>query len=138
MIVETLYRSSGVFTEEDLLSYDLGRASILGSLETQHVFANLDVSSEAFRFAVVSSTLATPRDLIEVYDVPANAAEIILCSDGYSRAHRTLDDAEADHARLIAVDPHRIFENPGTKGVAEGASSFDDRSYLRVALTRRN
>ena len=46
----------------------------------------------------------------------------------------SLDEAEANLARLLSLDPLCINELAGTKPVAEDAVSFDDRAYVRLAV----
>jgi hypothetical protein len=59
--------------------------------------------------------------------------EIILASDGYPELLGTLAESEEALAAALAADPLRIYaRHPGTKAVAAGARSFDDRSYIRL------
>jgi hypothetical protein len=43
--------------------------------------------------------------------------------------------AEDELRDAIAEDPRRIGEYPGTKGIKPDASSFDDRTYVRMCLS---
>ena len=75
----------------------------------------------------------TPDALIDVIDI-TTATDIILATDGYIDPRRSLDESEQHLADRIAADPLMIDSPPQTKGVGIGASSFDDRLYLRVRL----
>eukprot|EP00978_Attheya_sp_CCMP212_P011107 scaffold27157_cov59-Attheya_sp.AAC.1 len=69
-----------------------------------------------------------------VHSVPSNAKEVILATDGYPDIFETLQETEAHWNTIINQDPLMIRQYPSTKGVQPGAESFDDRTYLRIAL----
>jgi len=73
-----------------------------------------------------------PDSLIVVHPLPENVGQVILASDGYPDILPTLVASEAHLARLLTRDPWCVNELRGTKGVAEGQISYDDRAYLRL------
>lgn len=58
----------------------------------------------------------------------------MLASDGYPKLMPTLNESEAELQRLLEEDPLCIYENIATKGLNEGQTSFDDRSYIRFRI----
>ncbi|XVU29910.1 hypothetical protein ACQPZJ_23320 [Actinoplanes sp. CA-054009] len=79
-----------------------------------------------------------PRELVVVHPVPDDVEELVIASDGYPVIGETLAAAEAELARLLREDPWCVGELAGTKAVAPGQVSFDDRAYLRLRLTGRD
>lgn len=111
---------------------DPGREIILPLLRTQYAFANIDPSLP-FAFGVINGQ-PVPSAFIEVLDVPAAATEVVLCSDGYLEVSPTLTMSEDLLSRSLLEDPRRIGVYRSTKGITPGASSFDDRTYLRMQV----
>ena len=73
-----------------------------------------------------------PRSLVVVREVPPG--ELVIASDGYPVLEPSLAASEATLARLLERDPWCVDELRGTKGLAEGQVSFDDRAYLRLIV----
>lgn len=111
---------------------DPGRELILPLLRIQGVLANADPALP-FSYGVLNG-VPVPEQFVEVLPLPLEATEVVLCSDGYLEPCRTLSEAEAALDASLRADPWRIGHHPGTKGVLPGAYSFDDRTYVRVAL----
>ena len=59
---------------------------------------------------------------------------VVLASDGYPTLHPTLNDSEAALAQQLANDPQNIATFIATKGLVEGNSSFDDRTYISLTV----
>lgn len=59
---------------------------------------------------------------------------LILSSDGYPVLAETLAETERILCSVLQEDPLMINIAPSTKGLAPGASSFDDRTYLSFFL----
>lgn len=76
-----------------------------------------------------------PMDKVRIIDIKQQNAEIILASDGYPFIKSTLKDTEEALQQLIAADPLLIDRYKATKGVMNGYSSFDDRSYIRFCIS---
>lgn len=125
-------------------SSDPGRAAILEELREAVTLANAD----PLRFSPHDTLYGVPKmDLVySVFDmsskpnltavpIPRDARAIVLSSDGYPKLFPTLYESEAYLQRSLAEDPMRINDHPSTKGVAPGAVSYDDRTYLKVALS---
>jgi hypothetical protein len=117
-------------TVQELRSRDPGREMITPLLRRMHVFRN---RLGDWGFGAVSAR-PTPEEFIERTKVPAHTSELVLCSDGYPSPSPTLKEAEDDLARKLGTDPLCISVLRSTKGVAPGATSFDDRAYLRLAV----
>lgn len=66
--------------------------------------------------------------------VPPEAREIVLATDGYPFLMPTLVESEQKLATQLNTDPQNINTFLATKGLVEGNCSFDDRTYLRLAL----
>ncbi len=62
--------------------------------------------------------------------------EIVLASDGYPFLKTTLAESEMALQKLLAEDPLCVDQFLATKGLMEGNSSFDDRSYIRFQVKR--
>lgn len=116
---------------EAMRALDPGRVSIQPAIETGRKMWNR--SAGQFGTGRIDGT-STPDELVDVIDVTA-ASEVVMATDGYIEPHGTLDESEQLLAERIGRDPLMIEAPPQTKGVAPGANSFDDRLYLRVALT---
>lgn len=109
---------------------DPGRDAILPLLRRQQLLAN---RPGEFGYGVLNGQ-PVPAEFIECWKLPDDAGELVLASDGYPEITGTLADAEAELARRLATDPRCIAELRGTKGLADGLRSFDDRAWLRAAL----
>ncbi len=109
---------------------DLGRDAIVPLLKLQGSLAN---RLGEFGYGVIDGQ-DVPSDFVEVVSVPAGVREIVLASDGYPTLPPSLLEAEAELAALLAQDPHCVGALRGTKGLQEGAVSFDDRAWVRLVL----
>lgn len=123
---------------------DPGRAAILEELREAATLANAD----PLRFSPHDTLYGVPKmDLVyPVFDmsskpnissvsIPRDAHALVVSSDGYPKLFPTLQESEAYLQRSLADDPMRIKKHQSTKGVAPGAVSYDDRSYLKIALS---
>ncbi|MEU9979510.1 hypothetical protein [Streptomyces sp. NPDC051014] len=116
----------------DLVASDPGRAMVLPVLREQGRLANLP---GPYGYGLLNGTDVPPR-FVEVIPLDSTADEVVLATDGYLSPAPTLADAEAALAASLAEDPLRINEYPATKGILPGASTFDDRTYLRLVRKR--
>ncbi len=66
----------------------------------------------------------------------ASPVETVLASDGYPTLLPTLAASEEALASQLADDPQNIRSFIATKGLVEGNRSFDDRAYIRFAVSR--
>jgi hypothetical protein len=137
VLAEHLGREGGV------VAGDPGRAAIVESLKEACLLANanpLQFSSHDTLYGVPKSDLvysvfdAISIPTISLPAIPQGTAGLVLSSDGYPRIFPTLHESEAYLERSLAVDPLRMKEHPSTKGVAPGAVSYDDRTYLRLSI----
>jgi hypothetical protein len=116
---------------EDLAAADPGRALIRPVLERQAALANRD-DAGPFGYGLLDGR-PIPERFIETFPLPDDACEVVLASDGYLGAAATLAAAEAELRASLRENPLRISTHPATKGVAAGAQSFDDRTYVRLS-----
>lgn len=122
----------GGATVAELAAEDPGRAMILPILMRQSQLANSD-AEHPFAYGVLDGT-AVPARFIETFTLPGDVEEVVMASDGYLDPAETLTGAEDELAVSLAGDPLRIGDRPATKGLAPGANSFDDRTYVRLQL----
>lgn len=121
-------------TVDELAATDPGREAIMPLLTRQVFFANADSAQAGdLAFAVLDGR-PVPKQLIHVAPLPEGSSELVIGSDGYPQLFSTLSDTETHLKVLLAEDPLCIRELAGTKGVALGHESFDDRAYLRLEL----
>lgn len=119
---------------DELRDDDVGRQVILPLLRRQAVFANNpDVGEWANGYGVINGR-DVPPSFIERYPVPEDASTVVLATDGYPLALPTFKETEAYLQDRLSVDSLCVGPLRGTKGVQPGAESFDDRSYLRLAI----
>lgn len=71
---------------------------------------------------------------IQVIRVPKSTTELVLATDGYPFLMPTLEESERRLAVQLQADPQNIDTFIATKGLVDGNCSFDDRSYMRIAL----
>ncbi|MEV0636415.1 hypothetical protein AB0I77_15885 [Streptomyces sp. NPDC050619] len=115
-----------------LAATDPGREMIMPILRAQNVLANTD-GDNPLGFGVLDGRRVPPRYL-EVFNLDESVTEVVLASDGYLSAAPTLKEAEANLSASLTSDPLRIGEHASTKAVSPGASSYDDRTYIRVRV----
>lgn len=108
----------------------IGRDAILPLLHIQGHLAN---TLGEFGYGAINGT-PVPERFIDVVPVWETAREIVLASDGYPWIAGSLHEAETELARLLAADPDCVGALRGTKGLVPEAVSFDDRSWIRIAL----
>lgn len=64
----------------------------------------------------------------------SHARQLILASDGYPFLKDSLHQSEALLDHQLKKDPQNIQTFKATKGLVENSISFDDRSYLKIAV----
>lgn len=118
-------------TVDELRENDIGRAFIEPLLKHQYLFQNRD---EDYGYGCLNGE-HVPDCFLEVFDVPEDAKEIVLASDGYPEVLATLAETEAALKEILAEDPMLFRRFKSTKGLDAGKVSFDDRSYLRLDIS---
>jgi len=119
-------------TVADLRQRDLGRAFIYDALREQTNFQNAPQRDNPFRYIVLDGS---PIDLNMVKVCPVgSASRLVLASDGYPALFDTLAETEAHLATLLQADPLCCGALTATKCIAAGNVSFDDRTYLSLAI----
>lgn len=112
-------------TVDDIMNDDPGRRIITPKLKAACAGQNTE-------YAVIDG-FDIPLNLVKVVDVSA-CHEIELASDGYPKLMPTLKQSEEQLEMLLRLDPLCISLYKATKGIRRGASSFDDRSYVRIKV----
>jgi hypothetical protein len=112
------------------LKNDQGREYILPILRNAHLFRN--VENSPWGFGTIDGS-HIPTSFINVSKVPPGS-EVTLATDGYPSLLPTLKSSEEFLMRQIQSDPLFISDFKATKGAYPGTRSFDDRTYIRVAL----
>lgn len=115
---------------ETLRARDPGRDAILSLLRNQYLLRNKE---GPWTYGAIDGTRVPTRKL-SVFPIQSDARELVIYSDGYPKAYRTLSEAEHDLMELLVQDPLCIGKLRGTKGWREGNRSFDDRAYLRLLI----
>ena len=116
-------------TTESLLMKDIGRDAIQNSLIHQHDFEN---EKGEFGYPVMNGGRLCDDLMIVEHVRPGDV--LVLASDGYPDLRQTLAATEQRLQELLSEDPLCIDTNLQTKGVYQGNSSFDDRTYVRVLV----
>ena len=116
-------------TEEDLRRDDPSYAILTRVMGEMGGFPNYN---GPYGYGVLNGSAVNDChiDVVPVGD----AVEIVLASDGYPKVFSTLAETEAYLATVLAEDPLMFKRHPQAKGVAPGAVSFDDRSYIRFSV----
>lgn len=81
--------------------------------------------------------LPVPGVHVEAIELPSTECEVVLATDGYPEIYSTLEETERRLQDRLLHDPLLIDSPPQTKGVAEGAESYDDRTYVRCIVGGR-
>lgn len=117
----------------ELRREDPGRSAVIGLIAREAELRNVDAEGSSF-FAALDGQ-AVPRRLLTEVDIPPTVRLLTLASDGYPVLEPNWEATEAALRRAIDADPLRIGPHGGTKAVAPGAESYDDRSFVQVQLS---
>lgn len=77
-----------------------------------------------------------PGRYVDEVNVSGWVTEIVLATDGYPGALKTLESAETYLARVVAEDPLQAGDHRGMRAVPVGGGAVDDRAYVRLAIAR--
>lgn len=121
--IEQLLAEGG--TVDEIRLKDEGRASIINALKKSMIYQNRE-------YAVIDG-FPIPVEKIKVVKTD-DAEEMILASDGYPWLCPTLAESESRLQQLLHEDPLLIRSYQATKCWHPDNDSFDDRSYIRIAL----
>ena len=110
-------------TEQELS--DFGRQMILPYLKEYISLANRNVP---FGYDVLDGGNIFP-DHVKIYTVQKDDT-VVMASDGYPRLFDTFEETENYLKKALALDPTCIDLLRGTKGIAKGNESYDDRTYV--------
>lgn len=113
----------------DLVVHDPGRTAVLPLLRMSDRLRNTWPDG----FAAVDGT-PIPDSLQERLHLLPTTREVVLATDGYPSPATTLQDAESALQARLSADPLMVQDPPATKGRPPGASSYDDRAFVRVRL----
>jgi len=121
-------------TIKNLMSDDVGRKAIYDDLKKQLNYENTHTNMETdYGYPVLNGDNSICEDMIERYAVTCGQ-EVVLASDGYPILRNTLEQSEEELYRIIKEDPLCFKQYKSTKGLREGNSSFDDRTYIRFKI----
>jgi glycerophosphoryl diester phosphodiesterase len=125
-------------TQEELLREDPGRQTIEVLIRLQRYFQNASnrEGGSPYDYHVLDGFLPTDAS-IKIVELPDEAVDIVLTSDGYPRVYPTLAESETFLQELLEQDPLMTSLFVSTKGVVPGNFSFDDRAYLHVRIPER-
>lgn len=98
----------------------------------QHAFMNMD-SDDPLAYGAINGS-PIPNQFIEIIDT-SQARQIVLCSDGFVRPYRSLQEAIRETTKLSEIDPLLVNEYNGSRPFSEGRILFDDTTYVRFALS---
>lgn len=132
-----LYISLEIANGKDISEFkrrDTGREYILPLLQKQSYFMNYKDDSP-FSFSAITGFDIAFNKTREI-NIPPKAKYIVLASDGYPFLESALGDTERILKEIIEKDPlcYKTFQS--TKGIKNGNNSFDDRTYIRLALSK--
>lgn len=114
---------------ERLRANDPTREMITPLLELQHHLRNCPDTDNPYAYWLHDGR-EIPGYATQVHKV-AQGAEVVIATDGYPRAAPTLEHAEAELEHILRNDKLLIRLHQGFRPLAPGATSFDDRAYLR-------
>lgn len=97
-------------------------------------FANR--SGTSYGYAVIGGE-EIPLGLIRRIALDGGAHQVVLASDGYPVLRETLEESEKELERILREDPECCRQFCSTKGLKEGNTSFDDRTYIRLSVDKK-
>ncbi len=116
-------------TKEELMEHDAGRSFILPLMQRQLAFAG---GEGPYAYDILDGfDIRAERTVIHKV---SKGSQVVIASDGYPKLMDTLEQSEEFLARVLKEDPLCIDLCHGTKGLAKGNRSFDDRTYMRFMV----
>ena len=122
--------SRGVMTADDIRHDDVGRRIIQHFITQQVRYQNMS-AHHRLAYGMLDGE-PIPEQYIRIYPLAPQVTELVLATDGYPVLCPTLAESESRLHAMLNADPLCIGCLLGTKGVSEGNTSFDDRTYLRI------
>lgn len=120
----------GIATTEEIATHDPARRLIQPFITAQVRYQNLP-SPHPLAFGCLDG-FPLPLKFLRITPLPAPPFSLLLASDGYPFLAPTLQEAESILSLLLQHDPLCYTHHLATKGVAQGAESFDDRTFLHL------
>lgn len=115
---------------------DAGRQSIMEMLKLQGVHANNEHSK--YGYGVLDGRHVPKRFISEISLKGVSVERIVLATDGYPHivvdGKLRLDKAEQLLASIIDKDPQCVDIYKSTKGLVQGNTSFDDRTWIEITF----
>lgn len=112
---------------DELKRNDIGRMAILPDLLYQFEYENKDCE---YGYPVLNGK-GINRKMISEYKI-YEGQTVILCSDGYPYVCDSLEESEKTLMELLRTDVLLISKYKSTKGLQDGAKSFDDRAWIKI------
>ncbi|MDF2715385.1 MAG: Glycerophosphoryl diester phosphodiesterase [Paenibacillus sp.] len=121
-------------TVEQLLMKDTGFEAVRPFIAMQYYMQNAKKETQYGYAAITGFDFDLSR--VKTVRVKEDTEFLVLASDGYPKARATLAQSEDDLRRILDNDPLCFREYKLAKGLMAGNVSFDDRTYLKLKLTR--
>jgi hypothetical protein len=102
-------------------------------LAVQHHLANFS-ERHPLAYGVLNGH-PVPDHLRETARLDTTVREVAMSSDGYPRLFATLDETERYLASDVHADPLRVGRHRGFAAVRPPLLSYDDRAYVRLAVS---
>jgi glycerophosphoryl diester phosphodiesterase len=125
-------------TIQELLEHDTGRDVVVPLIAEQTLLQNIadgEHSGAEFAYDVLDGFFTNTKS-VKVVKVARAAREIVLASDGYPFLEGTLAQSETALEKLLKEDPLCFRKFRSTKGLKKGNISFDDRSCVRIDVSK--
>ncbi|MBI3440465.1 MAG: hypothetical protein HY052_01450 [Proteobacteria bacterium] len=142
VLQEILERGEPQITEERAALAQASWNSVSPAIGKQLLLANHPDPREALGFGLLTGT-EIPQHHLHIYPLPDDAAEVVLCTDGFPEAVPTAVAGQNLLNIMKDSDPFLIGKNPiGFMGHKGGfvqmngsvADYYDDVAYLRIAV----
>jgi glycerophosphoryl diester phosphodiesterase len=128
-----LHQLSLGYSMDELLQHHQSKARELIRPALERAAELRNQADHPLSYSVMDGT-PIPWSLVQVVQVPEGCHTIVLATDGYPELFPTLAQTEAHLQSLLRQDPLCIGALRGCKGVEPGNLSFDDRSYISLAV----
>ncbi len=121
-------------SEFELSYIDTGRELVEPLILRQMLFQNAAEPS-VWNYYELDGFFKNPQG-INVMDIPEQVSSLVLGSDGYPEIFPTLTQTEEFLKQILKDDPLCYKRYKATKGLKQGNVSFDDRSYIRLDISK--
>lgn len=124
------YLSTGS-TVEELIEEDYPTLSLKPLYLQQIKYRNVDMNGSPYNFSVIDGINVPPNRLMKVYKLQPTDKTVILTTNGYPKAKKTLAESEKYLEYVKNKDPLCINIFKAVRPFPPGLHSYDDRAYVR-------